>query len=330
MQQSRLPPPPPQAPTAAQRTLLRETYGGSSKIDGQKLALIPMAAALQAAEAAAVASLRTQLAQAKADSQKGSRRAGLLGVVRLDYRYPPSKGDIDHPDSFAYDAIYLKVQGLTFEMCQMGRLPPDVEARFIETIVALEKHGVNAITGDCGFMMYFQPLARRHTRLPVFLSALVQLPAVISCYAAHEVIAILTANGRTLEPMRSLINHECGIDIGQPRYLIVGCEKVAGFDAVARGARVDYNTTAPGIVSLCKQVLQKHPGRVRCFLLECTELPMFADDVRAATGLPVFDAITAADFFMSAVQDNVRFGKQGWQEASDTVPGEAFVLDSRR
>ena len=130
-----------------------------------------------------------------------------------------------------------------------GPAPPDVEARFIETIVALEKHGVNAITGDCGFMMYFQPLARRHTRLPVFLSALVQLPAVISCYAAHEVIAILTANGRTLEPMRSLINHECGIDIGQPRYLIVGCEKVAGFDAVARGARVDYNTTAPGIVS---------------------------------------------------------------------------------
>ena len=53
-------------------------------------------------------------------------------------------------------------------------------------------------------------------------------------------------------------------------------------------------------------------------------------DVRAATGLPVFDAITAADFFMSAVQDNVRFGKQGWQEASDTVPDEAFVLDSRR
>ena len=66
-------------------------------------------------------------------------------------------------------------------------------------------------------------------------------------------------------------------------------------------------------MSLCKQVLQRHPGRVRCFLLECTELPMFADDVRAATGLPVFDAITCCDLFINGRVDNPRFGIDSWQ-----------------
>lgn len=43
--------------------------------------------------------------------------------------------------------------------------------------------------------------------------------------------------------------------------------------------------------------------------MECTELPPYSDAVRHATGLPVFDAITNCDFFISAFQDNERFGK---------------------
>ena len=36
----------------------------------------------------------------------------------------------------------------------------EVEAEFIEAVEWLDKKGVSAITGDCGFMMYFQKLAR--------------------------------------------------------------------------------------------------------------------------------------------------------------------------
>ena len=44
-------------------------------------------------------------------------KAACLGVIRLDYDYPPAPGDIDSPDSFAYDVYYRVVPGLTFEMC---------------------------------------------------------------------------------------------------------------------------------------------------------------------------------------------------------------------
>ena len=36
---------------------------------------------------------------------------------------------------------------------------------------------------------------------------------------------------------------------------------------------------------------KEHPT-LRAFLLECSEMPPYADAIRAATGLPVYDAIT--------------------------------------
>lgn len=212
----------------------------------------------------------------------------------------------------------MVVEGLSFERVQRREpLQGALHDRFIAAVRALEARGVHAITGDCGFMLYLQPLARQATRLPIFLSALVQLPAVVASHAPTEQIAILTANGESLVRMQQLIKAECGgVDLEhlltQTRFLVVGCESVPGFEAVALGQRVDVARTTPGIVALVRSVHAAHPA-LRALLLECTELPQFADHLRSATGLPVYDAITAADFYMSSVQDNPRFGLDGWR-----------------
>merc|ERR1712187_128469 len=139
----------------------------------------------------------------------------------------------------------------------------------------------------------------------------------ITCgYAKHEKIAIFTANGKSLEPMRDLIRDECGVDTHDERYVMVGCEDVPGFEAVALGEKVDVAKVTPGIVAKAKEVLAKNPT-VRAFLMECTELPPYSDSVRAATGLPVYDAITSCNKFMSGVHDNPRCGLQGWQHQWD-------------
>ena len=62
------------------------------------------------------------------------REAVKLGVIRLDYYYPPMPGDIDHPDSFPFDVYYTAVPGLTFEMCQANSLTKEVEENFVEGI----------------------------------------------------------------------------------------------------------------------------------------------------------------------------------------------------
>merc|ERR1712139_430889 len=246
----------------------------------------------------------------------GMAKAVCLGVIRLDYDYPPAPGDIDCPASFAYDVYYRCVPGLTFEVCQAGKMSNEVEVEFIEAIEYLEKKGVKAITGDCGFMMWFQALARQPTHKPVVMSALAQLPAVAAAFGPNENIAILTANGASLKPMRNLIRDECGVDPDEYRFVMCGLEDVPGFEAVALGEKVDVEAVTPHIVDKVKKMLAFHTS-IRAILMECTELPPYSDAVRHATGLPVFDAITCCDLFLNGCMDNPLFGLSDWQAAWD-------------
>jgi hypothetical protein len=246
------------------------------------------------------------------------KAAASLGVVRLDYNYPAAPGDIDCPETYAYDVYYRVVPGLTFDICQSGKLPPDVEAEFIEAVKYLEAKGVAGITGDCGFMMWLQALARKHTKLPVFMSSLAQLPAVTCSFSHSEKIAIMTANGKTLAPMKGLMEDECGVQSDDGRYFIVGCEDVPGFEAVAEGKKVNVAAVTPGMINKARKLRIQCPD-VRAFLFECTELPPYSDAVRAATGLPVYDSITCSNFFMEGRMDNARFGVNNWQDVWDGV-----------
>ena len=198
-------------------------------------------------------------------------------------------------------------------MCQSGNLTEEVKDRFKESIQWLvNEKNVSGITGDCGFMMYFQEIAREITHIPVFMSALCQLPAVTCAYSAIEQIIILTANSKTLEPMRDLIRVECGVDTQDQRYHIVGCEDVDGFEAVEFGEKVDTKKVEPGVVKKAMEALEMYPDS-RAFLLECTELPPYSDAIRFKTGLPVFDAITGCNFFIGGFQNDVKFGLENWQ-----------------
>lgn len=242
----------------------------------------------------------SQMARARASNAK-------LGVVRLDYHYPPAPGDVDHEGSYAYPVVYEMVEGLTFGMCQAGKMTDEVKARFVAVIEKLVKAGVSVITGDCGFMMWFQALARESTTLPVVMSSLASLPTITSAYHTDEQIAIFTANGETLEPMKGLIKDECNVSMENKRYIIVGCQDIDGFEAVAKGEKVDVAKVTPGMVKKAKEVLKENP-KIQAILLECTELPPYADALRHATGLPVYDAISTCDFFMSSRMNNPKFG----------------------
>jgi hypothetical protein len=52
-------------------------------------------------------------------------------------------------------------------------------------------------------------------------------------------ILIMTADGTTLAPMRDLIRSECGVQNQVKRFEFVGCQDVDGFEAVAKGDKVD-------------------------------------------------------------------------------------------
>ena len=174
-----------------------------------------------------------------------------------------------------------------------------------------------AVTADCGFFFNLQHEARKHTKKPVFMSSLCAAPSVAAAYAKDELIAIFTANSNSLEPMRTLIKEECGIDPHDHRFVIVGCQDVPIFGkAVADGLKVDWEAATPHIVQKALDTVKENP-ELRAFIFECTELPPYSDAVREATGLPVFDSITTSNAFIASMQDNPRFGKNDWQDKWD-------------
>jgi len=246
-----------------------------------------------------------------------------LGVIRLDYNYPTQAGDIDDPESFEYPVVYRAVPGLTFEMCMAGKMTPEVEEDFIAAIKFLDAQGVSVITGDCGFMLWFQEVASKHTHLPIALSPLCSLPSVTVALSNHGKIAIFTANGSSLETMNCLMKGICGMECHDDKFVIVGCEDVEGFDPIFVGEKLDIEKATIGIVEKAKKVIREHP--IRGILFECTQLPPFADAVRAATHKPVWDAITNADFFIRAFVDNPRFGLNDWHAPWDGV-NDKYVL----
>ena len=174
-----------------------------------------------------------------------------------------------------------------------------------------------AVTADCGFFFNLQHEARKHTKKPVFMSSLCMAPTVAAAYAKDELIAIFTANGNSLEPMRKLIKDECGIDPHDKRFVVVGCQDVPIFGkAVAEGLKVDWEAVTPHMVKLAQDTVKANPD-LRAIIFECTELPPYSDAVREATGLPVFDSITTSNAFIASMQDNPRFGANDWQKNWD-------------
>lgn len=152
-----------------------------------------------------------------------------------------------------------------------------------------------------------------------------QLPTMVACCSPKDKIIVMTANGKSLDPMLDLIKRQCGID-GQNTHLVfVGCEDVPNFgEEVEKGLQVDVEKATPGIIAKATKALKEHPD-ARMFLLECTELPPYSDAIREATRLPVFDSITNCDFVLAGFLDNKNFGLSGWYEEWDGEQ-EAYAL----
>jgi len=243
-----------------------------------------------------------------------------IGILRIDYTYPPALGDAAHPNSYYYRTPHATVKGLSFEDAQKGApLTPAQRSAMEAGVRELEEKNVMGIAGDCGFLQSYQADARKMSRVPTFISPLLQAPMLARMYAPHEYILVVTANGAALKPQMPKLLGQCTLRDAatQKRFLVVGCEDVPGFgEEIAAGKKIDVERVTPEMLKLVKRELAAMPT-IRCILLECTELPPYADAIREATGLPVLDTITLVDFFHGAISENPYFGID-WEKLANT------------
>ena len=156
-------------------------------------------------------------------------------------------------------------------------------------------------------MINIEALVRSQTDKPVFLSSLDQLPVILSSIGPDAEVAVLTANDQSLGLIESRLDRLAGLVDHSPRLQILGCQNIPGFEAVADGEKVDTERVSRGLRRLVSDFLSKN-SKVKCLLFECTELGVYANEIRLMTGLPVYDAITHCDSFMSGFILDKNFG----------------------
>ena len=198
----------------------------------------------------------------------------FLGVLMLQTRFPRLPGDVGHPATFTMPVRRCIVAGATPQRV-VRDADPALLAPFIAAGRDLVAQGAAAITTSCGFLVRWQRELQAALPVPVWASSLLALPAlprpgVITVDAAALDAAVLRGAGadpatpvQGLDPASALV-----------RTLLEDREEL---DVAAAEATV---------LAAAAALLAREPG-LRSLVLECTNLPPYAEALQRATGLPV-------------------------------------------
>jgi len=219
-----------------------------------------------------------------------------IGILLLDTQVPFIRGDVGNAKSFTYPVRYRLVKGLTAEAIFAH------DYSFIKAMVEgakeLEREGVKAITGDCGFMALFQNEVKAAVNIPVFLSSLIQIPFMTAILRNDQKIGVITANSAPLTPdlLKAAGCHS------SENLVIKGLEDTHYFRkaAINEVGSLDSDRIRDEVVSACSQLMTNNTD-IGALLLECSLLPVYSHAVHQATGLPVFDFLTMIDFVRSTL-----------------------------
>jgi len=213
-----------------------------------------------------------------------------LGVVMLETRFPRPPGDIGHPQTFAFPVRYRIVRGASPRRVVVER-DRTLLAPFIDAARALEREGVAAVTTSCGFLALFQREMAAALAVPVWTSSLLLVAEIEAGLRdgrrVGRRVGVVTVDAASLtaEHLRAV-----GARTDTP---IEGLALDSPFRATLLDdrAELDVDEAALATVAAAERLVARHP-EVAAVVLECTNLPPYADAVRAATGLPVHDITT--------------------------------------
>lgn len=224
-----------------------------------------------------------------------------VGVISLESYFPKPEGHIKHPASFDFPVIYKTVEGATIERLIRDR-DPALLAPFIEAAKELEREGVKAITGSCGFLALHQKAIAEAVDIPVFMSSLIQVPLVSRMIKPSQKVGVVVANSEALTDA-----HLSGVGIQDEPMVIAGMQDQPQFaEVILRGDSndLDMDKFETELTTVVEKMLDENP-EVGAIVLECTDLSHFAPALHRKFGLPVFDLSSLTRMVASAADRKI-------------------------
>jgi Asp/Glu/hydantoin racemase len=208
-----------------------------------------------------------------------------VGILMLDTRFPRIPGEIGNATTFPFPVRYHRVSGAAPDLV-VRRGAAGLLDNFIDAARFLEAEGVGAITTNCGFLVKFQREMAAAVRVPVFTSSLLLVPLVHRMLAPGRRVGVMTVSKPSLTP-----EHLAGAGIGPDIPMaVVGMETEKEFTRVMldNELEMDVDVAREEHIQVARRFVAEHPD-LGAIVLECTNMPPYADDIRRETGLPVFD-----------------------------------------
>jgi len=214
-----------------------------------------------------------------------------IGILMLDTRFPRIPGDIGNATTWDFPVLYKVVRGASTARV-VDKSDPSLLKPFIASAKELEAEGVSAITTTCGFLAMFQRELASELSVPVFTSSLLMVPMVHKMLAPSRKVGVISVNSVALTEKQFR-----GVGMEGVPFVCTGMESEKLFintfgkdnqELDVEGVREEFRRVS-------KRLVRDNPD-VGAIVLECTNMPPFAVDVREATGLPVFDIVTLVNF----------------------------------
>lgn len=221
-------------------------------------------------------------------------RSPFLGILKLDTRFPRPIGDTGNPASFDFPVRHAIVAGAhphrVVTQGAAGMLEP-----FVEAGRRLVDEGACAIATTCGFLAIYQREMAAALPVPVATSALMQVPWVRAIVGTGRRVGVLTISPESITPA-----HLAGVGIEGP-IPMAGVSPEGEFRTKILGDQptLDVDAACADVVAAARALVAAHAD-LGAIVMECTNMPPYREAVRAATGLPVFDALTLAEWLWRA------------------------------
>lgn len=228
----------------------------------------------------------------------GQNTAGFpIGILYIEQvHYPMLPGNVVNAYTYDFPVCMQPVEGL--KSLQLFEADDSIFDMMMQSVKKLQRAGVRAITGACGFFGNFQARMAAELNIPVGLSSLIQIPWIRTLLGPEKKIVVLTASKESITDKLFL---SCGLTDWED-LIIRDLRYQPEFSCILEDRGIfNHAIVREEVVAAALDAVQSSPDNIGAILLECSDMPPYAADVQRATGLPVFDFITLIRWMHSAV-----------------------------
>lgn len=194
-------------------------------------------------------------------------------------------GNSTNPASYPFPVRLVEVKGACVETV-ITHPSKELLQSMIAICRQLKEEGVQAVTTSCGFNAIFQKELADNAGIPVFTSALLQVPFAQAMVGRNHSVGVITANRASLTRAHM---EACNIT-DDMNVFVMGLEDAPQWRKIfdQPDTPFDMDAVSEEILGVARRAAKEHPD-LGAIVLECTDLPPYAARIRQELNVPVFD-----------------------------------------